>query len=63
MQLSVPPALLEKRQEIQNKMTEIFKKNGMEVGRLVLKEKQGETRLEEVFPEILRKEKVINVRI
>lgn len=63
MQLSVPPALMEQRQEIQKKITEIFKKNGMEMGRLLVKEKQGETRLEEIFPEVLRKEKTINVRI
>lgn len=63
MQLSVPPALMEQRQEIQKKITEIFKKNGMEMGRLLVKEKQGETRLEEIFPEVLRKEKSINVRI
>lgn len=63
LQLSVPASLMGERQEIQKKITGIFKKNGMEVGRLIVKEKQGETRLEEVFPEILRKEKTINVRI
>ena len=52
LQLAVPPALMEERQE-----------NGMEVSRLLVQEKQGEMRLEEVFPDILRKEKAIDVRI
>ena len=44
-------------------MTGIFRQNGMEVSRLLVQEKQGEMRLEEVFPDILRKEKAIDVRI
>ena len=63
LQLAVPPALMEERQEIQKKVTGIFRQNGMEVSRLLVQEKQGEMRLEEVFPDILRKEKAIDVRI
>ncbi|MFR8069351.1 MAG: hypothetical protein ACLU79_08795 [Clostridium sp.] len=63
MDLSVPPSLMENSQEIQKKVTEIFRNNGMEMGRLLVKEKQGESQLTEIFPEILRKEKIINVRI
>ncbi len=63
MGLSVPPALMDQKQEIQKKMTEIFRNNGMEINQLFVKEKRGEARLEEVFPEILRKEKAINVRV
>ena len=55
--------LEEQKQEIQKKMTEIFRNNGMEINQLFVKEKRGEARLEEVFPEILRKEKAINVRV
>ena len=63
LQLAVPPALMEERQEIQKKVTGIFRQNAMEVSRLLVQEKQGEMRLEEVFPDILRKEKAIDVRI
>lgn len=63
MNLAVPPALMEQRQEIQKKMADIFSKNGMEMGQLLVREKRGESRLEEIFPEILRKERAINVRI
>lgn len=65
LQLAVPPSLMGEKQDIQQKITEIFRKNGMEVGRLLVKEKdpRTDTRLEEIFPEILRKEKMINVRV
>lgn len=63
MQLYVPPALTQKSQEIQENISGILKKNGMDVNRLLVKEKRGEIRLEDVFPEIREKERTINVRI
>lgn len=63
MQLYVPPVLTQKAQEIQENISGILKKNGMDVNRLLVKEKRGEIRLEDVFPEIREKERTINVRI
>ena len=63
MNLAVPAVLMERRQEIQKEIVDIFSKNGMEMSQLLVKEKRADSRLEDIFPEILRKEKTINVRI
>ncbi len=63
MQLYIPPVLTQKTQDIQENISGILKKNGMDVNRLLVKEKRGEIRLEDVFPEIREKERTINVRI
>ena len=63
MNLAVPAVLMERRQEIQKEIVDIFSKNGMEMSQLLVKEKRADSRLEDIFPEILRKEKIINVRI
>lgn len=63
MQLYIPPVLADKTQSIQENVSGILKKNGMEISHLLVKEKAGEIRLEDVFPEIKEKERTINVRI
>lgn len=63
MQIYVPPSLTNETEAIQTHISGILKKNGLELGRLFVREKTGEIRLEEVFPEIREKERTINVRI
>ena len=40
-----------------------MKKNGLGLGRMLVREKTGSLRIEDVFPEIREKERTINVRI
>ncbi|MCI8513224.1 MAG: hypothetical protein HFI93_01120 [Lachnospiraceae bacterium] len=63
MQLYVPPALKEKSDRIGRDVTGIFKKSGLTVGSLLVREKKGELKVTDVFPEIREKERTINVRI
>ena len=63
MQLYVPTLLAEKTESIQGSIAEILKKNGMNLNRLLVREKTGDIRLETIFPEIREREKGINVRI
>ena len=63
MQLYVPPSLAEKAETIQGGIAEILKKNGMDLNRLLVREKTGDIRLEAIFPGIREREKGINVRI
>lgn len=63
LQLGVPTALAGRSGDIQDSIAEIFEKNGLGMGRLLVKEKLGDLRIEDVFPEIREKEKTINVRI
>lgn len=63
MQLYVPAMMKEKAEEIQVNVSDIFKKNGFGLNRLLVREKTGELRIEDVFPEIREKERTINVRI
>ncbi|MCI8465835.1 MAG: hypothetical protein HFI63_08270 [Lachnospiraceae bacterium] len=63
MQLYVPPALKERSEHISRDVTGIFKKSGLSVGQLLVREKKGELKVTDVFPEIREKERTINVRI
>ncbi|MFR1832435.1 MAG: hypothetical protein ACLSX5_04655 [Lachnospiraceae bacterium] len=63
MQLYIPPVLTDETASIQGNISEILKKNGLDVSRLLVREKKGELRLQDVFPEIQEKERTINVRI
>lgn len=63
MQVYVPPALTQEADAIQDNIEGILKKNGMDVNRLLIREKTGDIRLEDVFPGIREKERSINVRI
>ena len=63
MQLYVPTELTEQMHEIQNDINGILNQNGLELNRLLVREKQGELRLEDIFPAIREKERTINVRI
>lgn len=63
MQLSVPPVLAERREDIENNVAGIMKKNGLGLSSLMVKEKTGDIQVEDVFPEIRDKERSINVRI
>lgn len=63
MQLYVPPALKENSDRIGKDVTGIVKKTGLSVGSLLVREKKGEIRVMDVFPEIREKERTINVRI
>lgn len=63
MQIYVPPLLTARTESIQDHITGILKKNGLELNRLLVREKTGDISLEDVFPGIREKERTINVRI
>ncbi len=63
MQLHVPSALADRREDIEGRVAGIMKKNGLGVTSLLVKEKTGELQVEDVFPGIRDKERSINVRI
>lgn len=63
MQLGVPPALAGQSGDIEEHVAGIMKKNGLGLGRMLVREKTGSLRIEDVFPEIREKERTINVRI
>ena len=63
LQLYVPSSLQQKTEEIQEQIGGILKKNGIVPNHLLVREKRGELRVGDVFPEIREKEKSINVRV
>lgn len=63
MQLYVPPVLVKQAQAVQDHVAVILKNNSLELNRLLVKEKNGDFRLDEIFPEIRERERTINVRI
>ena len=63
MQLYVPPALKERSEKIGRDVTGIFRKSGLSMGQMLVREKKGELKVTDVFPEIREKERTINVRI
>ncbi len=63
LQLYVPSSLQPKIDEIQEQVGDILKKNGITPNRLLVREKKGELRVRDVFPEIREKERTINVSI
>lgn len=63
MQLFVPSSLSGKNKKIQTDVSDIFKKNGLKLGRLSIYDHIRDRRIDEVFPEIREKERTINVRI
>lgn len=63
MRLFVPPSLKDKAETMQADLTDIMKANGLSFKQLLIREKTGELKVEEVFPEIREKERTINVRI
>lgn len=63
LQLYVPTSLQPKAEEIQTQIGSILKKNGIIPNRLLVREKKGELKVSEVFPEIREKEKSVNVRV
>lgn len=63
LQIYVPSVLTHRTEAIQTHISGILKKNGLDLLRLLVREKTGDIRLEEVFPEIREKERTINVRI
>jgi len=63
MQLYVPPALREKSEEIGKDVTGIFRKDGLTIKQLLVREKKGEIKVTDVFPEIREKARTVNVRI
>lgn len=63
MQLYVPPALKERSEVISRDVGGIFKKCGLSVNRMLVREKTGEIRVTDAFPEIRDKERTINVRV
>ncbi len=63
MQLGVPPALAGQSGDIEEQVAGIMKKNGLGLGRMLVREKTGSLWIEDVFPEIREKERTINVRI
>lgn len=63
MQLGVPEVLTGLSGDIQKSVAGIFEKNGLGLGRLLVRERIDDLRIEDVFPEIREKERTINVRI
>lgn len=63
MQLNVPEPLWNSRDKVQNGIADIFKKNGMNAKRLIIKEKTGDIRVEDVFSVLRERGRSINVRI
>ena len=63
MQLYVPPALKERSEQIGRDVTGIFRKSGLTLGQMLVREKKGELKVTDVFPEIREKERTINVRV
>ena len=63
MQLYVPPALTERSERISRDVANIFKKSGLKVDQLLVREKKGDLKVMDVFPEIREKERTINVRV
>lgn len=63
MQLYVPPALRERSEQIGRDVTGIFRKSGLNMGQLMVREKKSELKVTDVFPEIREKERTINVRV
>ena len=63
MQLGVPPVLAGQSGDIEEHVAGIMKKNGLGLGRMLVRERAGSLRIEDVFPEIREKERTINVRI
>lgn len=62
-QFYVPPALMEQMAHIQQNISGILKNNGLGSGHLMVREKTGDIRVEDVFSSIREKERGINVRI
>ncbi len=62
-QLYVPAALRERADDISRDVAGIFKKNGLSIGQMLVREKKGEIKVTDIFPEIREKERTINVRI
>ncbi|MCI8505813.1 MAG: hypothetical protein HFI67_06460 [Lachnospiraceae bacterium] len=63
MQLYVPPSLADSSEHISRDVTNIFKKSGLKMGQLLIREKKSDLKVMDVFPEIREKERTINVRI
>lgn len=63
IQLYVPKQLRERAETIGRDVSRIFRKNGLTVGQMLVREKRGEIKVPDVFPEIREKERTINVRI
>ena len=63
MQLYVPPALKERAEVISRDVGGIFKKCGLNINRMLVREKTGEIKVTDAFPEIREKERTINVRV
>ncbi len=63
MQLYVPPALAERSERIGRDVTNIFRKSGLKMDQLLVREKKADLKVMDVFPEIRDKERTINVRV
>ncbi|WP_251491878.1 hypothetical protein [Otoolea muris] len=63
MQLYVPERLSGEKEDIQENIAGILKKNGLGLNRILVKKKEKEIGLKEAFPEFRQKERGINVRI
>ncbi len=63
MQLYVPPVLKERSETISRDVAGIFRKSGLTLGQILVREKKGELKVTDVFPEIRDKERTINVRV
>ena len=63
MQLFVPPALKERSEHISRDVAAIFRRSGLKMDQLMVREKKSDLKVMDVFPEIREKERTINVRI
>ncbi len=63
VQLFVPPHLAREDKKIQAEVAGILKDNGIRFSQLMVRQRNRDRRVDEIFPEIREKERTINVRI
>lgn len=63
IRLFVPQKLSDRQTDIMGEMETILKENGFRPHQVRIEKKKGEMRVEEIFPEIRKKERTVNVRI
>lgn len=63
MRLQVPEPFMENENRIQKEIADIFKKNGITAKNIIIEGNTTDMRVEDVFPELLKRGRGINVRI
>ncbi len=63
LRLGVPPSVAQRTEEVQTEVARILRSNGLGLKRLMVGQKDEDTKIGDVFPEIRERERTINVRI